>query len=199
MSKWTHRDLCDLGVKWLQRPPSANGMGCNFAVSEIQSSYNGEQVDVFGYRCSYPMYGSYMIEVKVSRSDFLKDMSKPHRLNPHLGVGKYRIYMCPEDVIHPSDIPHGWGLVWVNNRGHIKPQSLDNIVECSRRNHDNEGYIMARLISRFDDVEKLNKTLKEANRMSTNAWNEVEKLRKENRRLSQLYWELRESEDDQTD
>lgn len=179
---WTHKELCDLGVKWLKR--HSNGMGCQFAVSEIQTGYSGEQVDVFGYRCNPPNYGSFMVEVKVSRGDFLKDISKPHRLNPSTGVGKYRIYMCPEGVIQLDDIPHGWGLIWVNSRGHIKPQSLD-MTECNNRNFDGEGYLMARLISRFDDVEKLNKMLKESSAMASKAWREVDKLRDTNKRLRQ--------------
>ncbi|EEO7295542.1 hypothetical protein G6599_004807, partial [Salmonella enterica] len=57
-------------------------------------------------------------EVKVSRSDFLRDKHKPHRQRG--GLGDYRYYMCPEGIINISDLPDRWGLLWVNKRGHVK-------------------------------------------------------------------------------
>lgn len=176
----THQDLCNIGVKWLKR--HGNGMGCQFAVSEIQTGFRGEQVDVFGYRCNTPNEGSFMVEVKTSRSDFLADFKKPHRIEPHLGVGKYRVYLCPEGVIQPVDVPIGWGLIWINGRGHVKPQNLD-MHPWEARNVDGEAYLMARLISRFDDVEKFNQMLKESSRLSTRAWKRVDQLTEENERL----------------
>lgn len=55
---------------------------------------------------------STMIEVKTSRSDFLKDKEKFYRTHLDHAVGNYRYYLCPEDVIHPLEIPKGWGLLW---------------------------------------------------------------------------------------
>ena len=61
------------------------------------------------------------MEVKVSRSDFLADRKKPHRQQG--GVGSFRYYMCPEGLIDIKDLPHGWGLLWVNSRGHVKARA----------------------------------------------------------------------------
>lgn len=173
--KWTHSELCDIAVKFLKR--SSNGLKCQIAISEMQTSYYcGEQVDAFGYRCIEPNQGSYMIEVKTSRSDYLADGKKPHRIDPSKGVGKYRAYMCPEGVIQPNEIPHGWDLFWVNSRGHVSIKKMD-LVECVNRNTDGELYLMARLIQRVSDPEKLNQMLKESSRLSSRAWAEVDSLR----------------------
>lgn len=176
----THKSLCDIAVKWLKR--HKNGIGCNFAVSEIQTSfYRTEQADAFGYRCTGHLQGSWLVEVKTSRSDFLADAKKPHRQNPELGVGRYRVYMCPEGVIKEDELPEGWGLVTVNSRGHVNSNWIDstNIRVFEERNQDGEAYLMARLISRFDDVEKFNTMLKESSAMASRAWARVERLQKE--------------------
>lgn len=39
---FTHRELCDIAVKWLQRPNSAGGPGCHIAVSECRTGWTGE-------------------------------------------------------------------------------------------------------------------------------------------------------------
>lgn len=59
-----------------------------------------------------------LVEVKVSRSDFLRDKHKPHRHTG--GLGDFRYYMCPEGMIKIEDLPDRWGLLWVNKRGHVK-------------------------------------------------------------------------------
>lgn len=188
--KWTHSELCDIAVKFLKR--SGNGLKCQIAVSEMQTSYySGEQVDAFGYRCIEPHRGSYMIEVKVSRSDFLADGKKPHRMDPAKGVGKYRAYMCPEGIIQPEEIPHGWDLFWVNDRGHVSIKKKD-FIECPVRNIDGELYLMARLIQRVSDPEKLNQILKESSRLSSRAWAEVDSLIEENKKLRHQNYELKE-------
>ena len=132
-----------------------------------------------------------MIEVKVSRSDFLADGKKPHRMDPAKGVGKYRAYMCPEGIIQPEEIPHGWDLFWVNDRGHVSIKKKD-FIECPVRNIDGELYLMARLIQRVSDPEKLNQILKESSRLSSRAWAEVDSLIEENKKLRHQNYELKE-------
>lgn len=183
----THKSLCDIAVKWLKR--HKNGIGCNFAVSEIQTSFERtEQADAFGYRCTGHLQGSWLVEVKTSRSDFLADFKKPHREDPTLGVGRYRMYMCPEGVIKEDELPEGWGLVTVNSRGHVNSNWINNtnIRVFEDRNQDGEAYIMARLVSRFDDVEKFNTMLKESSAMASRAWARVEKLQKELKEVRKL-------------
>lgn len=56
---------------------------------------------------------SYLIETKISRSDFLADFKKEHRVNGGL-IGNYRYYACPVGLIKPEELPEKWGLIYVD-------------------------------------------------------------------------------------
>lgn len=114
-----HARLSEIACAWLKRPMGNRGPACQIAMIEVGGLYGGERADAWGYRwgCNG---GSVLVEVKVSRSDFLADAKKPHRNGEVLGMGTYRYYMCPEGIITLDDLPRGWGLLWVNNRGHVK-------------------------------------------------------------------------------
>lgn len=134
-NKNQHRKLCEVAAKWLKRPSSTGGHGCHLAL--IEPACYGENCDVIGYRhgakniSDYDAYaereyisnydvGTILIEAKTSRADFLNDAKKPHRIDPQMGVGKWRYYICPEGLINVEDLPPKWGLIWVNKRGNIK-------------------------------------------------------------------------------
>lgn len=116
--KFTHRQLCEIAAKWLKRSNSANGHGCHIAI--VESACYGENPDVIGFRhgLGYDC-GSVVLEIKTSRADFFADRNKPHRQDG-CGMGKWRYYVCPTDLISPNELPCGWGLVYVNKQGHIK-------------------------------------------------------------------------------
>lgn len=70
----------------------------------------------FGERCDailFNSFSSFMIETKISRSDFLIDFKKPHR-QEGCGVGNYRYYACPNGLIKPEELPPKWGLIYVD-------------------------------------------------------------------------------------
>jgi len=118
--KFSHRELCEIGAKFLRRPESSNGHGCHFVV--IEPACYGENADVFGVRHGRDGFnvGTVLLEAKTSRSDFLIDRKKPHRAEPSTGIGKWRYYICPTDLIKPDELPDKWGLVYINGRGHCK-------------------------------------------------------------------------------
>ncbi len=120
MSKLTHRQLCEIGARFLKRPESANGHGCHFTI--IEPSCYGENPDVFGVRHGIHSHGigTFLLEAKTSRADFLADRFKPHRLNPELGMGKYRYYICPTGLIKTEELPEKWGLIYVSEKGICK-------------------------------------------------------------------------------
>ena len=37
-----------------------------------------------------------------------------------MGVGKYRFFMCATGLIHPSELPERWGLLYVNDKGKVR-------------------------------------------------------------------------------
>ena len=76
--QFTHSRLSEIACSWLKRPMSNKGPACQIAMIEVGGLYGGERADAWGYRwgCNG---GSVLVEVKVSRSDFLVDAKKPHR------------------------------------------------------------------------------------------------------------------------
>lgn len=64
---------------------------------------------------------SFMVEAKVSRSDFHADKKKmvrqPGFQERLMCVGNYRYYACPEGMIKPEELPEKWGLIYVTSRG----------------------------------------------------------------------------------
>lgn len=99
-----HKQLVTLGEKWLKR------QGFAVVASELVTGGTREQADVIGF----PSSCSAVIEAKASRSDFLADARKPHRLAGGLGV--YRFYLCPPGVIEVADLPARWGLLYAVGR-----------------------------------------------------------------------------------
>lgn len=200
---WSHDDLCGIAVKWLQRASSNRGHGCHVAVSEVKSGWSGEIPDAIGFRQSGMDWtdGSMVVEVKVSRSDFLADRKKAHRQEG--GLGNWRYFMCPEGLIHPDEVPQGWGLLWVNKRGHVKPKAGHAHTLANTRHYDvcqqslanfrhesdtrGEQFILVKLLSRVGDPEAVNRKMREAWSEQGRLANRVNKLADENRELqSQL-------------
>jgi hypothetical protein len=103
-----HKKLVAKGATWLRK------QGCGVVITDsIQAiTRNGERPDVIGWRENV----SILLECKASRADFLKDFAKPFREDPAKGVGDWRFYLCPENIIKPDELPDGWGLLLFNGR-----------------------------------------------------------------------------------
>lgn len=106
--KHTHKSLCCLGARWLMRNHK-----CRSVLVE-RGSFCAEMPDVIGFYADR----SYVIEAKTSRSDFLADAKKPHRIDG--GMGQFRYFICPKGLISPDEVPDGWGLLYVSEKGMIK-------------------------------------------------------------------------------
>lgn len=107
----THRDLCVNAAKYLKTKGIVPFYKCQYVVCELERM--GESPDAFGFSSAT----TQLIEVKVSRSDFLADKNKDWRKKPFNGLGNYRSYMCPTGLINEQDLPYRWGLLWVNEAG----------------------------------------------------------------------------------
>jgi hypothetical protein len=99
-----HHRLTKLGASWFRKN------GFSVITTELTCSLSRERPDVLAFREAC----SALIEVKVSRSDFLADFKKPERTNGGLGV--YRFYLCPEGMIKPAELPPKWGLLYATGR-----------------------------------------------------------------------------------
>ena len=99
----SHRELCVIGGKWLRR-----GHRCVVVGVEPRSWKTSEHPDAIGWRADG---WSVMIEVKVSRADFLADRHKAHRgEGAEYAMGQERWYLTPKGLVQPSEVPEGWGL-----------------------------------------------------------------------------------------
>lgn len=202
----THNELSALAVKWLKRPNSQGGHGCLIACAELRSGWNGEIPDAIGFRLSGNTPQSVVVEAKTSRSDFLADKAKPHRIAD--GMGNYRYFICPENLIKPDELPDGWGLLWVNARGHIKAmagvaitfrgdyrKTIDALntfrFEPSK---DREMWLLVRLLSRVGDPEQVNAWIKESNRLKNKYMQIAEKQEKDIRELRSQIFKLKYGE-----
>lgn len=111
----THAKLVAKGVKWL-RSQAGKQWSAPIAFGEMVAAGN-EIPDVIGFSSGG---GSSLIECKTSKSDFKRDKKKMFRSVPQMGMGKYRFYMCPTGLIDKSELPEGWGLIYVNGKGVAK-------------------------------------------------------------------------------
>ena len=88
---------------------------CNVVLPEF-FCFNRELPDVIGFKNTH----STVIEVKVSRSDFLSDKKKSFRIRPEEGMGDNRYYCVPKDLISKHEVPDGWGLLYVYPSGSVR-------------------------------------------------------------------------------
>lgn len=135
MASKEHDDLCKRAVKFLNN----NGFKVAFDDTFCGVTQTNEQPDAIGFRNGV----SCLVEVKVSRSDFLADKKKHFRVNPETGMGDWRFFLCPKDLIKPEEIPEGWGLLYwtgkvirkvkgfpANTQWHKKPFNSNKQAEC---------------------------------------------------------------------
>jgi hypothetical protein len=114
----THAELVDIGRRWLSTPkaptkqpwyPAWKHSALPIVVTEI-SEY--ESPDVIGWQNNF----SWLIECKVSRSDFFADKKKPFRIRPDEGMGGRRFFLTPQGLVKPEEIPPKWGLLETNGK-----------------------------------------------------------------------------------
>ncbi|SDP33513.1 hypothetical protein SAMN04487914_108104 [Arthrobacter sp. ok909] len=105
----THSECVSAASYWLNAK-------CDVVLPEF-FSHNAELPDAIGFRTGGK---SLLIECKVSRGDFLSDKKKSFRFRPERGMGDLRYYCCPSGLIKPTEVPYGWGLIYVYPSGHVK-------------------------------------------------------------------------------
>ena len=189
----THSELCEISKKWLLRPNSQGGHGCHVALSECRSGWGGEMPDSLGFRAATRDTETVLVEVKVSRSDFLADAKKPHRADGE-GMGLYRYYMCPEGLIQPEEVPDRWGLLWVTARGKVIAKcgpvalsrncgTFEAVAAAWQHTRDRirETWLLVRVMARIDDPDKvknsINTALREQSRLANICNQQAEEIR----------------------
>lgn len=209
--KLSHAELNQIAKRWLLRSQSGKGPGCNIAFVEVGALNDTERADAWGYRWGVDG-GSVLVEVKTSRSDFLRDKFKPHRQLGIGGLGDFRYYLSPEGIITLDDLPDGWGLLWVNKRGHVQIVAGHVAVHLSEKygagrkledvwrhkpNMRVERDLLAYLVSRIKDPDMQIQEQREYRGLNSKLKTEVHELQveqKENRhKIRRLEWLLEEN------
>jgi len=129
---WSHKELVSIAARWLNSK-------CGVVLPEFVT-YEAEIADVLGFS----RRNSYMIEVKVSRADFLRDKKKYFRYYEEMGVGNLRYYACTRGLIGPLEVPDGWGLIYVSPNGNARQMLAPDRKKANYEAEKNILYSYAR-------------------------------------------------------
>lgn len=133
MEKVTHDFLSKRAVAWLYEKKF------KWAATEVPLEFYEnykrfeEWADAFGVGIISRDARSCVIEVKVSRGDFLSDFKKKHRLTDNPFVTE-RYYLAPHGMLKTEEIPERWGLL------EYYPES-DKILVAKRAKRRKIAYI----------------------------------------------------------
>lgn len=113
----THKQLVEAGAVYLK-----TAQGCNPVFMERGSARTIERPDIVGWTDE-----CIVVECKTSRSDLAKDMHKPFRVDPKLGMGDRRFYLLPkglyDDMVMDGTaskfIPDSYGILLAEPFGSI--------------------------------------------------------------------------------
>lgn len=149
MKSFTHNDLIIAAERWVRRVAH-----CGVHVSETTST-SSESPDVIGWKG----YGgkSILLEVKISRSDFFGDMEKKHRIGAD-GMGNWRYYMVPKNLVTVEEVPDGWGLLYYDGAKIFKKKdaSYRKLTNNAIKHEKSMLYSELRKFHLLLDGEKLN-------------------------------------------
>lgn len=108
MIEINHDMLGEIAAKYLR------SKGWHFAIPNLWSAIITEKPDCLAFDIDGK---SFLVEAKMSRSDFLADKKKYARKNPEKGAGAYRAYITPKGLLSADEIPYGWQLWEVDASG----------------------------------------------------------------------------------
>lgn len=139
-----HRDLCKIGADFLLKSKDYR-LRSQYVLLDFVPIF-GESPDVFGLQGTN---STILLEIKMSRSDFLRDKKKKHKFFSS-GIGQTRYYLCPENIIKPEELPKGFGLLYFSDT--IKVIKFSDIF---MRDMVHEHRIMYSVIRRLSNKQKL--------------------------------------------
>lgn len=123
---FSHSFLVDIGAVWLHKKASNIYYRCQFVCKEFNAQGTNEIPDIFGLRPN----NNVLIEVKVSRSDFLHDFKKDGRNDEKLQLGNYRFYLVPKNLVKPDEIPNKWGLLEFDGKDIEMAKKPEKVEGC---------------------------------------------------------------------
>jgi hypothetical protein len=61
-----------------------------------------------------------VVEVKATKGDFTRDKKLFGEKTSYFGHAHYSYIMCPREVIQANELPHGYGLLWVDEHDNVE-------------------------------------------------------------------------------
>jgi hypothetical protein len=113
----THAELVSVAENWLR-----GSRGCHIVLTERGAH---EIPDAIGWGDE-----TVVVEVKISKADFLADLKKPHRNRPE-SLGRERWYLVPKGLLTFEAIPRPWGLLEWTGRACMKTIKPERLAECA--------------------------------------------------------------------
>lgn len=138
-----HYELCCLGARWLRSRKNCEPCDGRWKYVAVEVCVNGcENPDIWAFNG----WSTIVVEVKVSRSDFLNDQKKYWHLpgNEECLAGNYRYYLTPKGLLTADDLPEGVGLLEYDGK------DIMRVIRARRRPVSNhaDGIIMASILRR---------------------------------------------------
>lgn len=123
-----HQHLIGKGERWLR------SQGCGVVLADVVAhTATGESPDLIGWRGGETVPVSIMVEAKVSRSDFRRDLQKRFR-NAGKGMGDWRFYLVPQGLLSVADLPDGWGLIELAGKRILKTHGVPGNTQWATTN-----------------------------------------------------------------
>lgn len=138
-----HYDLCCAGARWLRDRKNVEHCEGRWKYVAVELCVQAcENPDIWAFNG----WSTIVVEVKVSRADFLNDKKKvwhQQGLEECL-AGNYRYYLTPKGLLTEADLPDGVGLLEWDGK------AISRSVRARRRTVSNhaDGIIMASLLRR---------------------------------------------------
>lgn len=96
----------------LARHPTVKQEWAVFRELATETAGRGRTLDLFAINC-WPSSGFRAVayEVKVSRSDFMREIADPSKRAPAEKLAGECYFATPPGLVRPDEVPEGWGLV----------------------------------------------------------------------------------------
>lgn len=101
-----HKHLKKLALYWLK------SVVTDVVANEVDFKNAYSVADAVG--CNLKRKEVRVIEVKATKGDFLRDKKLFGEKTSYFLHAHYSYIMCPTGIIQPDELPHGYGLIWVD-------------------------------------------------------------------------------------
>lgn len=114
MESTVHKHLKTLSLYWLKEKMT------DLCANEVKLYVRRKKMKADAVGINLKRKEARIIEVKATRSDFLRDDILHHENSGYYAVADYAYIMTPEGLLDPGELPKGYGLLEVDQFDNIK-------------------------------------------------------------------------------